>query len=161
MSVQDMYNINLWKGSCIMIKILKDTFFAFSIPLQVIILMLVCGGVLFLLNKVVCKLRNEKVYIVRKSDKEYLQKLILYNSKYCEMQYETMREMIYKQISIDETRWWIAYLNDTDLILNKGASLYMNLKLSGNKELCDIYESESTKYKISKLYELLLIKRNN
>lgn len=144
-----------------MIKILKDTFFSFSIPLQVIILMLFCGGGCFLLYKIVCKIKNEKVYIVRKSDKEYLQKLILYNNKYCELQYETMREVIYKQLSIDETKLWINYLNDTDLILNKGASLYMKLKLSGNKKFCELYERESIKYKISKLYELLLVEKNN
>lgn len=45
-------------------KNIKGYFFSFSITLQVIILILVCGGGCFLLYKIVCKIKNEKVYIV-------------------------------------------------------------------------------------------------
>ena len=142
-----------------MIKLLKIHFLSLCLPLQGIIILLIFVVSLGLVSLFVSLLRGKKVHLVKKSEKEYIEKLGAYNRQYCELQYETMRKMIYRQLSIHEAELWLRYFKENDFVLHKGERIYADLKLARNKNLCNMYEKELIKYKISKLYNLLICEK--
>jgi len=123
--------------------------------LKVLIIFLICFGIIY---GIISIYKDKRIYVVRKSEKAFIKSLTSYNSQYDETLYESMRERINQELSLKETQSMISYLNRTDLFLNMGTRIYNRLKLFGKKSLCDLYERELIKYRISKLYELVVQK---